>query len=389
VAGYLFNLDNETSLKFYIRNGIYSTKLSPPTNNRWLKHHEATFADYITMKTGDNVYFFIKRGIYGIGELINVGKTCKYCNYPDASHPNNPKYENLKEQLILDEGQFSNNQRWICLFKPSPYFFKKGIDMDDVLSSNPELFKMLRAFWKVSFIKFDEKENQAFKDIILKTNQEYLESIGKEAIYPTEHDNFHAYIKNDKNLTNYAINAFPILVSCASAEALKHEMAIEAGLLYQLCQQDPKTVSIFGIWDYLSHQVIASPFKPIDYMDKMDIFGYSFISGFTPTISKYLVIEIKKDDATHDDIEQLLKYVDWVKDEYCYGDYSMIKAFLVAYEISNGIFKHKKRVANRQYTIGRRPAISTIWNDLKLVRYRFNKDEKKIVFSLADEQYED
>lgn len=26
----------------------------------------------------------------------------------------------------------------------------------------------------------------------------------------------------------------------------------------------------FGTWDYVSHQVAASPFKPIDYMDKND-----------------------------------------------------------------------------------------------------------------------
>ena len=49
-------------------------------------------------------------------------------------------------------------------------------------------------------------------------------------------------------------------------------MAIEAGLIHQLSIKDPQTCEIFGTWDYLSHQFIASPFKPIDYMDKMDLF---------------------------------------------------------------------------------------------------------------------
>ena len=54
-------------------------------------------------------------------------------------------------------------------------------------------------------------------------------------------------------------------------------MALEAGILFQLTNKYEDTVNIFGSWDYLSHQVVASPFKPIDYMDKwifLDIHSY-------------------------------------------------------------------------------------------------------------------
>nr|NIV99868.1 hypothetical protein [Candidatus Saccharibacteria bacterium]NIW80222.1 hypothetical protein [Calditrichia bacterium] len=54
MAGYIFNLDNLHSLKLYIQNGVYSTKLSPP-RGYWQTHHEGTFADYATMKQGDNI----------------------------------------------------------------------------------------------------------------------------------------------------------------------------------------------------------------------------------------------------------------------------------------------------------------------------------------------
>ncbi|MFU7517948.1 hypothetical protein AB4668_19500, partial [Clostridium sp. HCS.1] len=87
--------------------------------------------------------------------------------------------------------------------------------------------------------------------------------------------------------------------------------------------------NIFGSWDYLSHQVIASPFNAIDYMDKMDLFGFKYIEGFD-TISKYLVVEIKKDEATKDTINQIMKYVDWITGDYSFGDYGMIQAFVVA-----------------------------------------------------------
>jgi hypothetical protein len=83
-----------------------------------------------------------------------------------------------------------------------------------------------------------------------------------------------------------------VLSSCAEEDRLKHEMAIEAGILHQLSIKDEDTCDIFDDWDYLSHQVIASPFKPIDYMDKMDLFGYSYLPEFEPTKARFLVGEI-------------------------------------------------------------------------------------------------
>lgn len=139
MAGYLFGLDSVESLNLYVQNGVYSTKLPSPSG-LWRIPQEGTFADYVTMKEGDNVYFFIKRNIFGIGELVNVQNDCKFCNFPDASYPQPVQYSFVEDRLLWDEGEFSKDQRWICLFKPAPYFFSKGIDMDDVLSSNPAAF---------------------------------------------------------------------------------------------------------------------------------------------------------------------------------------------------------------------------------------------------------
>jgi hypothetical protein len=69
MAGYIFGLDSLESLLRYTENGVYATKLSTPTTS-WKAHHEGTFADYATMKAGDNIYFFIQRKIYGIGRLV-------------------------------------------------------------------------------------------------------------------------------------------------------------------------------------------------------------------------------------------------------------------------------------------------------------------------------
>ena len=383
MAGYIFSLDSIESLKLYTTHGIYSTKISEP-NGMWKAHHEAVFGEYSTMKAGDNIYFFIKRKIYGIGELVEISDDCKFSNYPGACEPKKYDYNTIKTQLIWDEADFSVGQRWVCVFKPSPHFFTQGIDMDDVLSSNPSAFKTLRAFWKVSFIKFDDEENQAFKDVILKFNQEALSAPQTDTnVFASDFENQHRCIEQKKKLGGYELDIKPILATCSEDDYLRHEMALEAGILYQLSYKDEKTIKLFGTWDYLSHQVIASPFKPIDYMDKMDLFGYNYIQGFDPTRSKFLVAELKKNASSTEDIEQLLKYVDWVKDEYCHGDYSMIVAFLVAYEHDDAVTKYVKEQCKRQYIVGRRPARSLEWRNLKLVKYSFNKTDK-IEFELVN-----
>jgi hypothetical protein len=130
----------------------------------------------------------------------------------------------------------------------------------------------------------------------------------------SHYDETHSEIRNKIEAdSRYNFNIQDILSSCSEGDKIRHEMAIEAAVLFQLSNQLKKSTNIFGEWDYLSHQVIASPFKPIDYMDKMDVFGYSFIQGFDYTRSKFLIIEIKKDSGLKEDIEQIMKYIDWVK----------------------------------------------------------------------------
>ncbi|WP_291575941.1 hypothetical protein [Clostridium sp. UBA4548] len=372
MAGYIFSLDSINSLRQCIENGVYSTNLTSPRNNTWGVHHEGTFADYLSMKPGDNVYFFIKRKIYGIGKLISIKNECKLLNFPNALQPNNFNNEEINDEMLMKDCNGNTNNRILCIFEPSPNFFLEGIDMDDVLSSNPNSFKNLRAFWKLSFIKVDDNENKALKDIILIRNEQSINR--KHDVY-----NFNTEIHNGistKVSNNYFVNEKAILMYSHKEGKIKHEMAIEAAITSMVSRSNN---TIFGRWDYISHQVIASPFKAIDYMDKMDIFGYRYISGFD-TISKYLVLEIKKDEAVFDAIDQVIKYVDWLSQEYTFGNYEMIEAFIVAYDFSKEVIAYKNNVAIRNFTIGRRPIISKVWTNLRLVKYKYNIENSELEF---------
>lgn len=372
MAGYIMNLDSLESLIKCIKTGTYSTNMSNPKNNTWNKQQEGTFADFLSMKENDNIYFFIKRKIYGIGKIVLVDFDCKYLNYIEADIPKVPTKKKYKEsEPLLSFG--SRNNRCFCTFEPSPYFFMNGIDMDDALNSNPSKFRMLRAMWKLSFVKIDDEENQALHDIILKRNEEEI-FVGNNI--------FKYNIKVHQNINNkvtlkHRLTAYNLLNASSNNKLIKHEMAIEAALC-EILVNDNNTP--FGKWDYISHQVVASPFKAIDYMDKMDVFGYRYIKGYE-TRSKYLVIEVKRDAAVIDVIEQIMKYVDWIQSEYAFGDYSMIEAYIVASEFSQEIIERRDRECVRNFTKGYRPTMPCTWNFVKLVKYSY--EENKLKFEVV------
>lgn len=392
MAGYLFGLDSIETLYSCISRGVYSTVISVPSKLKggkgiWKIPQEGTFADYASMQAGDNVYFFIKRKIYGVGKLVEIaGVDCKFCNFPGASEPELHAYKSVKRKLLLeDEWEEDKTQRWLCTFEPNPYFFGEGADMDDVLASNPEDFKMLRVFWKLSFIKMDDVENQALMDFILRSNQDELSKSDKDkkvfSFSGAKHDDIGEKVAHGE----YALDVGPILSAAHNGGDISHEMAVEAAIIFQLSSQIEATTDVFGRWDYLSHQVVASPFKPVDYMDKIDIFGYSYIPNYKPTVSKYLVMEIKNDAAQEKDVDQLMKYVDWVRNEYCHGDYSMIEAYLVAPSFEGQISERVNEAAIRKYVVGTRPAISKSWKNLKLVSYSYNEVSQLLDFDIHNQ----
>lgn len=275
--------------------------------------------------------------------------------------------------MILNKSSVNRENRMLRTFIGSLHFFENGVDMDDVLTSNPKSFKMLRAFWKLSFIKIGDEGNKALIDVILKSNEESL--LRQEKIF-TESKTIHHRIKQIAN-ENYQVNSDNILGACSGKEGrILHEMELEVGVLEYISKQ--KT-NVFGNWDYLSHQVIASPFKPIDYMDKMDIFGYKCIPGFN-TISKYLVIEVKRDTADINVINQVMKYVDWVNQEYSFGDYNMIEAYIIAYDFPENVIQMKNEHAKRNFVKRGRDARSQIWDNLKLIKYHFDSEQKALHF---------
>ncbi len=367
MSGYVFAIGAEDDPVQVIRacaeKGVYSTYLRSLAPLPF----EGTLADYMSMRPGDNIYFFCKRKYYGVGELISVGPDCKYCNYPHSSARANVRYEDIQDELLVDLGAQSPHYRWLCTFRGSPYFFEEGIDTDEILAYKPNTFKMLRAFWKVSFIKLGDEENTSLKEIFLLRRQR--ETTTQTGVLP-EGEDTHRSIAS-RPLGRYLITPKDMLDSCAAGERVKHEMALEAAVVYDLCHS---RIRALGEWDHVSHQVIASPFKPIDYMDKIDVFAVRYLPG-TKIPCKYLVAELKKDTADMATVDQVLKYVDWVCSEYAYGDYGLIEACIIAAGYPDDISGHYRNVAHRYFTLGSHPVRNEHWGQLKLLNYTYENGE--------------
>ena len=381
MAGYLFTFSDIESLREAISRGSYSTLMSP----KWGDTVASTLGDYVTMCPGDSVYFFSNRTVYGIGELISLSEeTVAAESYRGATLKSRIDYAIINLDSFVDdpvvevEGRNHEKKhkvkRWTILFKPSPYFFTTGIDMDDLLSSNPEAFKSLRVFERRSFIKLDPEEELAFKTAILRRNISALKHPDGSNTYACNYESTRNTYLSRMQGRNVRPDVKGLLASSRNSRGvLSSEMLLEVGLLNQLAIHDNDTEQVFGAWDYLSHQVSASPMKPVQWVDRMDVFAFRYITDNAPIIEKFGIIELKKDTASGNDIQQVMKYVDWVNREYGTGDYSLIEAFLVAHDFDRESIKRLDETAERQFTLGR-PARSKLWHNITYVTYSVEAD---------------
>lgn len=333
----------------------------------------ASYADLVTMKAGDNIYFLSNRKLYGIGNAVNIDSDCKYDNYINASALLSDDQVETDSALTTQ----ATNARWVCFFVPAPQFFKLGVDMDDVLRYKPNVFKMLRAFENRSFIKIDDEENRALKEYIFLEN----EKVGRsEEVHFAFDDSLHASL-HDRDLLPYILNLRKAL-EAHDIDELRSEMLVEAFFLQKVAKGK---IPFMGSWDHLTHQLIASPFKPLKYIDKIDVFGYRFSEHYPDDpklITKFLIIELKKDKVNKSTLEQLMQYVDWICDEYASGDYSLIEAYVVGPGIVRNTAQAKQDVCQRSYIASTHPVVQKKWTNVKFIQYQIEKGD--ISFSLND-----
>ncbi len=343
----------EYALELCIKQGTYSAK-SSGKGGAFL----GTLADYLGMKQGDNIYFFTDRKIYGIGELVNIADMdCRF-----AIH--NRTTDIPEDDLIQDIDRASH--QFVCFFKPHPFFFRQGIDMDEALTIYPEKIRALRFFSGKTFIKLDDVENEVIKNLIARKNEDYLKEYSEAHHYYHDssiHEQVEEIIRANKE--DYVLSVFDYLQSKNSGNVTS-EYYIEGAVMDLLRNHVSPSI---GKWDFISRQYPASPPKPSEYVEAMDLFGYRYVEGFPTAVSKYLVIELKVGTINKENVQQTMKYVDWISREYTGGDYSMIEAYTIGYDKEESIEENIQDIIERNYIISSRPVTNRKWSNLRILSY--------------------
>ena len=378
MAGYIFSVSKDSWKAFCetdLRSGQFSPlapqlssdDLTPKKRQHNARILAAFFGDLITMKPGDDIFFLSNRKIYGLARAKQIGSDCKYDNYRGASELVPDCFLNPTDYLTTQHP----NARWVVFFEPNPYFFTAGVDMDDVLSYKPASFRTLRAFQDVSFIKLDDEENRALKEYISLKNESAYDNTD-DTRFPFDPALHNSLVSHD--LSDYRLDITSSLRNEENKSYVFSEMLLEAVLLQQLTRGES---SVLGRWDYLSQQLIASPFKPLAYIDKIDIFGYRFSEKYKEKprlITKFLIVELKKGTMNTAAVEQAMQYVDWICKEYASGDYSRIEAYLVGERCVRNLEQDMKEYCQRSFISETHPVKTEKWDNLKIVTYSRNPD---------------
>ena len=387
MSGYIMNLGitkehgAREKLELYVRYGAYGTIINRPKQDRWFHAHEMTLADYLTIRPGALVFFFSDRTIYGVGRVVgfDVGgqRLAALANYPGASFPHATPPQNPDDYLWRENGE--ENQRWVFFFESHPYFFKTGLDMDEVLASDVKgVVRSLRVFERVSFIQMEDEEAQVILDLLLRRNEDVINGVlSPDRVFDSRAEQTHASVR-ERDLTRYCIDLDGLIRKHANRDgSVGHEALVHAWLANALSQGQEQTVKIFGNWDYVTNQYPASPQKPVQFMDRIDIFGYvekKLSDEATPTVVRYKIIEVKKGKvAGEEGINQLIKYVDWIAHTRVGGDYSLVEAYFVAHDYADEVVQYVQDTLPKDFVTPRRPYAPARWKQLQLIRYTYTE----------------
>ena len=383
------------------RCGVYSTNLFVKDGaQKWSKPKVATFGDYFGMKKDDYIFFFFGRKIYGVGKLVNVGDSCKYWAFQGANIPIAYEECQIVSSRLTDDIKPEN--RCVCFFEPVE-FFPLAIDMDEALMAYPNSFKSLRVIQGRTFIKLDDEEAMALFSVLHRRNASAKQGECFDWNPPcfdnSTHEAAKAKINQAPQAYNFTIESLLANYHPWNSNGIQEEMAVEAAVVDFLTSN--KEPSVFDKLFYVTHQVSASPAKPVEYMEWMDVFGYSvseyLVEQGIPVqfaIDKYYVMEIKRDFLglplskkgketiqvrTNKSIaNQLMKYVDWVANNYASGNYPMVKGILIANGFDDNFIEYCKPMCVRNYNDGYRDSTPAVWDGFELIKYTF--DGTKILF---------
>jgi hypothetical protein len=262
------------------------------------------------------------------------------------------------------------NIPWFVRLEVLPGSAAFSVDMDELLQGDagPSL-RALPLFSGVNMLKLEPQEAGTIANALLRKRGEPEAPLRGGTWQPRRN-----IVHVDTAALVAANVKTPTRGPSAGVTRFDSEYVLQGWLVDHIARRDPAVEGLFGSWDYVTNQEPASPFKPREYMDKIDVFGWEsrrFTPDLPPVITTYKVMEVKGVGLTGTDgvqcVEQVLKYVDWVASTRAGGEYDAVDAYLIAPSFDDGVLRFAQRRGRRRYIVPRRPFRSAVWSKLCLV----------------------
>ncbi|MDQ3690057.1 MAG: hypothetical protein M3406_08500 [Chloroflexota bacterium] len=338
--------------------------------------------------------------------MVDFGtESAAFLNFPRSDEPNPPEPADDSAAIGPDADDEWRRIRLVVPFVPDPCYFAEGIDMDEVLAApGAEAAWGLRFFHQVSFKQLGEAETRLLTQVFERRFGNDGRPQEELVVEPATHQPALDVSLHKPFSVSEMIRARP--EAYLTGARVRYEELLH-GLLIEELGRPPGTDRLLSDAARLDvfHELAASPPKPPQWADAIDVMGTSSFpgggsSGSLPTSIHYQLLEAKRDDLAGDEsvydrrISQLMKYVDFIAHNYAGGNYAAVDAAYVAADFSPSILsRHREAldydagVSSRSYVLNPREDSPTRrWSAIKLLRYRWDGGAGELRLESADPQ---
>ena len=322
--GYHVFLIGENNFNISIERGIYGSVYSQGSPKSEQMNSEV-IASFAGIREGDFIFFYVKnKGIYGLWKT-----NCE------------PFYDTTP--IWNDKDQVYPYR--IC-FEPTVRKFSKPVAMSDILDlrDKGKIWTFdLGAITKKSHHPITTDEGKEIIRLLLRNNPIFSKPdiISKPYLNPNK-------------------TPLPISLECDKKGRLRYEGYLNAWFMQSFTRGKLKEL-IGDYRDFLS-------FVPTSFNKVMDIFLTHVTKvDSVDILHKYSCIELKTGTISDEELNQIIKYENWLIRKLTDGDAEMVQSILVGFDFDNKVIEYwRKRKTIEEKTV-------------RLIKYKVNSQKDDLI----------
>ena len=321
--GYHIFLTGEDNFNVCIQRGVYGG-IRPQVSIKSEQINAEIIAGFAGLKIGDFIFFYVKnKGIYGLWKVTTAPfyDITPIWNNPNQSYP------------------------YRIRFEPTVRTFVTPVAMADILDlrDKGKIWTFdLGPITKKSHHPITTNEGKELLRLLLRNNPIFIEpDIIPEPYLPS------------------MINPLPLSFECDNSGRLKYEGYLNAWFMQSFVQGKMK--SLIGDYrDFLN-------FVPTSFNKVIDIFlTHVTTIDSVDILHKFTCMELKTGTVTEEDLNQIIKYENWLIRKLADGDSEMVQSILVGYKFDKKVIEYRdKRKTVEEKTV-------------RLLQYKVNEDKSDI-----------